>query len=98
MSGSKGSKEELLNLLTDIHQQLLELDHALEKYFANYREQLEKRRRARLAEYQCALQDLEKNFYRKRASGVRKRVRLKKRGKLGLKRNYSGYLYENSLM
>jgi len=98
VNAPNGSKEELLNLLTDIHRQLQELDNALEKYFANCRAQLENQREAKMAGFQRALLDLERNYYRKRTAEVRERAKFNKRGALRMKRNYSGYLYQNPLM
>lgn len=55
-------KEELLSLLTEIYDQLEELDQTLEKHFANYRKDFRMKQSTRLSNLQHELSTLEKEY------------------------------------
>lgn len=55
-------KEELLSLLTEIYDQLEELDQTLEKHFANYRKDLRIKQSARLSNLQHEISNLEREY------------------------------------
>lgn len=62
-------KEELLGLLTEIHDQLEELDQTLEKHFAKYRQKLNKEQSLRLTTFHHELSNLERDYLAVRFRG-----------------------------
>lgn len=62
-------KEELLSLLTEIHDQLEELEQTLEKHFAKYRQDLSKERSLMLTSLHHELSNLERGYMVERFRG-----------------------------
>lgn len=62
-------KEELLGLLTEIHDQLEELDQTLEQHFAKYRDDLSKEQSLMLTTLHHELSKLERDYNAQRFRG-----------------------------
>ncbi len=82
-------KEELLTVLSEIYDQLQELDYALEKHFSDFRTDWIRKKEKELNDFEQALLKMEINYYKNcNDAGLRGGEQRRKRTLLKLKPSY----------